>query len=671
MAQTRSLILYNGSDSLPAVDYTDDTDWTQTELAGMANLGDAAAGSWLLRDEPGVIPDYTSPGKYLDAHNVLIATVGSNTLFRGRLAAQEHFRGRQKAGRASEWTITLEDQNSHLRGIIVHNWVRPAETDRARALALVAAYLNGAPRATTVLTTNLIINSNTISLPAKTYTGVTPYEIMQELAANGDKETFVTIDNELAYFGHDYAGYVSTLRISDNPADANATTYAPIDPRSSEFGRQKLSALRVYYGPDQVTQTTQLTNTVAPLYDYWEDVFYDSQSTSNAQAVARAQKQLDYRGVDDVSYSCSIGPMTGDEIWRIKPGQQIQFKSRAARGGRGPTGTFIGDSFLTTRVRELRWTMPAEDVYFAHVDLERPKRISTPSSGSQALALAPGEVVVGAGSTDFELTVMLRAGALPVVVDLGANFANAGTVAVFIDAATVAPFTVLHWSMYDAASVNHVGGVFPIGVTVPIIMGVAGLTQYARIGSDALTLSTTISAGATAIYIYNNPTPNIDANRIFIENITSAAGTIDDFERVDASIWGTASGVAAAWAVTTGGFTPVTTVDGSAGTLRGAGGSYGQKLILTNFNSSLGPPQATAYTGALYGRQRVAYADGATSSWTVPYPGAYQTGTLTVWVDGVQQDSTEVSPSAGTFSLPWIPGSGDEIAASWRVPVNL
>src|SRR6266496_270218 len=129
MALTRSIILYNGSDSLPIVDYTDDTDWPQTELVSIANNGEAGAGQWLVRDEGGVIPDSVAPGKFLAGHNVVIATVGSNTLFRGRIAGEDRFRGRQKAARATEWSITLEDQNSHLRGIIVHDWERPVETD--------------------------------------------------------------------------------------------------------------------------------------------------------------------------------------------------------------------------------------------------------------------------------------------------------------------------------------------------------------------------------------------------------------------------------------------------------------------------------------------------------------------------------------------------------------
>ena len=312
MAQTRALIVYNGSDSLPASDYTDDTDWLDTELGSMANLGEASASEWLLRDEGGVIPDSVLPQKYLHSHNVVVATVGSNTLFRGRVASQDEFRGRQVAGRAAERSITLEDQNSHLRGIIVHDWVRGEETDAARVQGLLASYLSGSPRVTTNLNGSnyVITGSNTVTLPAKTYSGVTPYEVMQEIASNADKEFFVTVDNELAYFGHDYTGYASSLRISDDAADENSVTYYPWNPRGSYYGRTRLSAMRVYYGNDVTTRTLRLTSPwLDAFYDYWEEVYWDSESVTAVQAAARARKILDYEGLDTVTYSCSIGPI--------------------------------------------------------------------------------------------------------------------------------------------------------------------------------------------------------------------------------------------------------------------------------------------------------------------------------------------------------------------------
>jgi len=80
--------------------------------------------------------------------------------------------------------------------------------------------------------------------------------------------------------------------------------------------------------------------------------------------------------------------MSGDEIYKIKPGHTIQLKTRGARSGRNHSGSYIGDSFLTTRVRELRWITPAEDIYIAYLDLERPKQVKPVSSGNQALATA-------------------------------------------------------------------------------------------------------------------------------------------------------------------------------------------------------------------------------------------------------------------------------------------
>src|SRR3990167_274464 len=239
MTLTKTLTIYNGTDLTPANDYTNDIDWQQTELPNMASYGEAAAGTIVIRDESGVIPDNVAPKKFLSSHSVIVCTVGSNTLFRGREAYLDQYRGRQKAGRANEVTLTSEDANSHLGLIIVHNWVRGAETDVARVQGLMASYLSGSPRATTNLNgSNLVITgSNAISPPAKTYSGVTPYEILQELANTTDKEMFVTVDNELAYFGHDYTGYDSSLRISDDPADANATTYAPWNPRAEYQSR--------------------------------------------------------------------------------------------------------------------------------------------------------------------------------------------------------------------------------------------------------------------------------------------------------------------------------------------------------------------------------------------------------------------------------------------------
>lgn len=82
-------------------------------------------------------------------------------------------------------------------------------------------------------------------------------------------------------------------------------------------------------------------------------------------------------------------------------------------------------------------------------------------------------------------------------------------------------------------------------------------------------------------------------------------------------------------------------------------------------SSSFGPP---AYYGKSYGPVLVAIADGVSSVFTLPYPKKYQSGTLEVSVNGINQPVIEVSPADGTFSLGWIPLLGDEIVAAWTVP---
>lgn len=421
---TRSIKLYNGSDATPVNDFTAEewTDWAGTELASAADGVDSTTSTWVVRDEGGVIPD-NAGGTYLQQHNVVVATVGSNTLWRGRVDYLERKRGRQVAGRAAEFTVNLSDANSHLNGIVVHDWSRPEESVQARAQALVAAYLSGSPRPTTNLNgSNLIITgSNTVTVAAKTYSGVTPSAIMAELAELADLETFVSVDNELALFGHDYAGYASQLRISDDPADLNANTCVPITPSQTQDGRDSLTALRVYWGgatSGDYHTFHRVDNTREALNDYWEDVYYDSDSKTWAEASNRATNVFNARKRDDTTYEVMIGapgtdkgqPMSGDDIYKVKAGQLIQFKSLGARGGRESNGSWTGDTFLTRRIREVRWTFTGvPDQYFATLTLDRPRhrigaskvqpKATTPQPAPPCLPDEPGAVLV---EWDFE-----------------------------------------------------------------------------------------------------------------------------------------------------------------------------------------------------------------------------------------------------------------------------
>lgn len=391
----KTLLVRPGRDATPIGDLTSVTDFDRTELTSMASGGESGTSTWVVRNEDGTLPDRRlSVAKYLGPHNVVTVTVGSNTLFRGRISAADVVRGAQRGTRPQEQSYTLSDYNDDLRGIVVHEWDRPEETDAARAQALVARYLSGSPRQSTNLNgSNFVITgSNTTTLPAKTYSATSPMEVLQELAQTTDKEVFVDIDGNLHYHGHDYTGYDSILRISDDLADLNTVTCVPIEPSASEEGYDQISGIRSYYGDEQDRSVVVEDEFFQNRTDYWVEAFFDDAADTATEATRTARAILANRAREEKTYIVTIGkpgtipnlagnPMTGDDIWKVKPGQRILFKSRAVRGGLAVGGDFYGDNFLQTRVRSVTWTMPTADAYYARLELERPRRIAGLGNG--------------------------------------------------------------------------------------------------------------------------------------------------------------------------------------------------------------------------------------------------------------------------------------------------
>ena len=374
---TRLLRVISGSDQSPTADFTDDTNWPETELAMSASDGASGVGRVVIYDEDGVIPDSLGQ-KFLNSHNVIIVEDGPYRLFRGRVNTRAYSRGERAGKRVRMIEVTTGDTNTDLRGLVVDNWVRAEETDVARVQALVAAYLSGSPRATTNLNgSNYISGSNTTTLDAKTYSAMTPQDVINEIALTAGKTFFVTVDDEVFYDGTESTAYASSLRISDDPADANATTFAPQwrgGTASTEDGIEQLTALRSYYGSGG-ERSIRVTNTLATSTDYWEGLFWDDGAQTSAQASQRAQKKLEEQSDDLLTISFGIGPIPWSQLGSIKAGQTIQVKARAARGGRTSSGTYSGDSFITMRIADLRWQMPAPDLYMCLLELGIPRRI--------------------------------------------------------------------------------------------------------------------------------------------------------------------------------------------------------------------------------------------------------------------------------------------------------
>jgi hypothetical protein len=225
----RSFKIYQGEDETPVYDLTDPTSnvhviWEEIEAGGRAFRGESTTNSIRIRDEQaetgnsadlpvGLTNLSLSRGsrwEWLDGPD------GSEVrMAAGRIGTKDYTRGRQKADRAREVDVQAGDRNEELQDIIVDDWARPEETDVARVLALLADYLDGSPRPTTVIADTWVAAGNTITLPARTYDGTSPHGVLTEIASVANKGFFVTVDDALWYDTEDSTAYVAGLRISD------------------------------------------------------------------------------------------------------------------------------------------------------------------------------------------------------------------------------------------------------------------------------------------------------------------------------------------------------------------------------------------------------------------------------------------------------------------------
>lgn len=394
---TRVLRVISGSDQSPTIDFTDDVDWPDASFQMMASNGDSGVGNVAIYDEDGVIPDFLG-NKFVNSHNVVTFDDGPYRLFRGRIGSKETGRKLRKGKRVKIVNLICGDYNTDTRGIVVHGFNRPLESNIVRVQALAAQYLAGSPRATTNLNaTTYVSASNALTIPAKDYSGMYVADVLSDIAQTAGKLWFVTVDGELFYDGSESTAYASGLRISDDEADQDGVTYYPQwdeGAAATENGLDQITRLRTYYGTE--SSVTSSTGQDA-YYDYWEGLWWDPLAETAANAQIRSDARLSEFSQDSLTVACTIGPIPWAQLPLIKPGQTIQFKARGARGGRGPTGTFTGDSFITLRIATLTWKTPSPDTYFASLNLSRPPKISAGGTGDQALVTANEKAAICEG----------------------------------------------------------------------------------------------------------------------------------------------------------------------------------------------------------------------------------------------------------------------------------
>jgi hypothetical protein len=392
----KSLVTIVGEDQDPIQDLTDYVNWDASRFMSMAYNGQSSVSSIVFRDEDSEMGPWIDTPITIAARNEVEVKLGSALIWRGRLIGRTWERGIQKANEARVVTAEAEDVNIELRGIIVDQWERPSETDVARVQALGADYLDGSPRVGTVIDVSTYVpNTNTVILPAKTYTQTDPYGVLSDIAILSDKMFFVTLDKELFYDEYIGSAYATSLFISEDYGELQADTDngLAIIPDSGPLfainGQRFASALRVYYGAGATDFVDGSDPGMEAVKAHWGEVVYAPDTITNAtEANLLLNQLLTERSQDGRTFTLSVrnadgGPLTEAQVLELRPGKLITIKSHVL-----PLATY---SEYTTRIVTVQWHMPLPNYYYATLKLERPEKL-------YGVGVKPGPQPAGPGS---------------------------------------------------------------------------------------------------------------------------------------------------------------------------------------------------------------------------------------------------------------------------------
>ncbi|HET7664695.1 MAG TPA: hypothetical protein VFK56_01135, partial [Mycobacterium sp.] len=387
-------------------------------LAMRCANGEDAQGTFIIDDDEGAIPKADGT-RNIAAHNVVELTEDASgteyTLFHGRISPKSVSRNEDLPfGNAIQHTITVDAPGDIRLLQLTEDWERSAETDYARLVALQAYTLNGASSTAThysntttitVSSTHLAPNTNTVSMPAKTYPAGTPIrDIIQDCADSAGKIWAEVMHHSggshrclLYILESDHTTYLSTVKISDDPDEIDPVASPPViaptwlQGSAAELdGQELITGLIVRYGSgDNFTfvESADSANDIAS-YDYAVDTYYDDVSVTAEQAADKGVAIVRYRSKEHVTHQPSI-KIRADQVHLIAAGMSIQIKSAAAMGGQ-----YLGTT-QTRRIAQVELEPAAPEVgdtdafYWAHLELDRALRRSPYGKGNKATTTAP------------------------------------------------------------------------------------------------------------------------------------------------------------------------------------------------------------------------------------------------------------------------------------------
>lgn len=375
------------------------------ELGNSCQNGAASQGTFTVKDPENT---WLTSGLWVPAHTLVRWTEDASGdelwLSQGRVSSEESGRGIVLADEYIEHVITVDDANVDLRGLaFTEDWVRSSETDTDRLYALQAYILDGSSstsptfRPSTQITiddTHLAPDSNTVTLPARTYkAGTQPNEVVDDCSVNAGKVYGVVIHHAggshlclLYILETDHSTYLSNFVIRDDESlvDHANEIYEPIWDQGKglvSMGQTSISGLVSHYNTDDFVYVNNPTQ--EDDYEVWIDGFSDPDSLDVTQATARATAIRTYRASGDFTYRFSL-LVAADQTHKIAAGMSLNVDTAVVIGGplRGVENML--------RIAVLTWQPAGPDLYWAHMQIGRAYRNMPASRGRLLLELPAG-----------------------------------------------------------------------------------------------------------------------------------------------------------------------------------------------------------------------------------------------------------------------------------------
>lgn len=302
----------------------------------------------------------------------------------GFIIDNDRTRGPFRVGSQREYGVSVQDANALLGGFrVIRN--RGAETDYARVIAFAGLDLPSAD-------TTWVLNASTVTMPARVY---------DDDGGWSDLITDVIEFTGKTLFLHDKAtggrclhyhlltnGHTCGLTISDAVVQT-ATIY---NPQAPDRQRTSVDLRNDVMGRDQTGRThtvTDATSITAHDADGLQhqaliDFQADSQADLNAKTAAfLASSKDDY----DV-YTCTIGPLDGTALGKMRVGDLITV-----------TSSVMGLSATVVRIAHLRYKFAgASNMFDAELEMGAPvRRRSRIKPALKNVVISPGTTGSGSG----------------------------------------------------------------------------------------------------------------------------------------------------------------------------------------------------------------------------------------------------------------------------------